>query len=170
MDVWLLPRIGEVLAEAGWTVLRFDFRSAHTRSDVTVEQTDGAIETADLQGALDLLDEVVPEPRRRAVVGWSFGALVGVLHGLADPRITDWVGIAPPTRPIPGVPLVPVPSSEIPGWTARRTVIVGSHDQHFPPDTVMAVHPHAVRIVDGADHFFFDRDDEVAALVRQALV
>jgi pimeloyl-ACP methyl ester carboxylesterase len=48
-------------------------------------------------------------------------------------------------------------------------VIVGTHDQHFPPSSLAALAAHEVHLVAGADHFLFDRDDEVAALVAGAL-
>lgn len=161
LDVWLLPRISEVLAEAGWLVLRFDFPR---RPDA-----DGTAETADLAGALDYCDDLVTESARRAVVGWSFGALVGLLHGTTDPRVTDWVGIAPPTRPIPGVPLAATPFAAAAAWRARTTALVGSEDAYFPPPTVTALGADRVVVLEGADHFFFDRDGEVAHHVAESL-
>lgn len=161
MDVWLLPRISEALAERGWLALRFDFAP---RPDA-----DGTAETADLAGALDYCDDLVPQVTRRAIVGWSFGALVGLLHGLTDPRVTDWVAIAPPTRPVEGVPLAPTPFAAAAGWSARRTILVGSEDRYFPPRTVKAFEPDRVVVVEGADHFFFDQDAEVARHVVEAL-
>jgi len=161
MDVWLLPAISEALAARGWMALRFDFAP---RPDA-----DGTDETADLAGALDYCDDLVVDVPRRAVVGWSFGALVALLHGLADPRVTDWVGIAPPTRPIPGVPLAATPFAAAAAWRARRTALVGSEDAYFPVHTVAALRPDRVIVLDGADHFFMHRDAEVADHVVKAL-
>lgn len=167
MDVWLLPAVGEALATAGWTVLRFDFRSVR----------DGTLpgghdrELADLAGAIDFLHESGgwAPPRRLALVGWSFGALVALLHGVDDPRVTDWVGIAPPTVPLAELPMAPVPSARVVAWPARRTVIAGAHDQFFPVEHLDAVHPHVRHILGECDHFFFDRDREIAALVVESL-
>lgn len=167
MDVWLLPAIGEALAAAGWTVLRFDFRSVRDGA-----RPDGhAREQADLAGAIDFLrgsGDWAP-PRRLALVGWSFGALVALLHGMDDPRVTDWVGIAPPTVPLAELPMAPVPSARVAAWPARRTVIAGAHDQFFPVAGLDVVHPHVRHVLDDCDHFFFDRDREVAALVAESL-
>lgn len=156
MDVWLLPTIGERLADEGWAVLRFDFRAPDA-------------EVGDLGGACDLVHRRVGSVRRCAVVGWSLGALIGLHHGLADHRVTDWVGIAPPSGPAPGVHLPSPPVADIGCWPARRTAIVGDRDQFFPVDQVDALVPHEVRVLTDADHFLFDRDDEVARLVAAAL-
>ncbi len=171
MDVWLLPRIGEALAADGWTVLRFDVRSAHGRGrDGADGAGDGTAEALDLAGALDALDALDPPVPgdRRAVVGWSFGALLGLLHGPTDPRVTDWVGIAPPTGRLEGVPMRPFDPVAVAAWAARRSVVAGRHDQFFAPEDVEMVAPHAVHLLD-TDHFFFDLDDEVAGLVVAAL-
>lgn len=165
MDVWLLPAIGERLADAGWAVLRFDFRGVGSGG---VSPAAGA-EVADLEGACDLVHRTVGGVRRCAVVGWSFGALAALHHGLGDPRVTDWVGIAPPTGPAPGLGLPSLPAADLGRWPARRTAIVGDHDQFFPADRVDALVPHAVRVLTDADHFLFDRDGEVADLVAEAL-
>lgn len=167
MDVWLLPAIGETLAAAGWTVLRFDFRSVGRGTRPGAHER----ECADLAAAVDYLDGCglrAPDGRL-ALVGWSFGALVAALHGLDDPRVTDWVGVAPPTAPLPELPMAPMPSARLAGWAARRTVIAGAHDQFFAVVDLDTVHPHVRHVLDDCDHFFFDRDHDVAALVAQAL-
>lgn len=167
MDVWLLPTIGEELAAAGWAVLRFDFRSVREGA----RPGDHQREVADLAGAVDFLHDggAWMPPGRLALVGWSFGALVALLHGLEDPRVTDWVGIAPPTAPLPELPMTPVPSARVAAWPARRTVIAGTHDQFFPVTGLDRVHPHARHVLDDCDHFFFDRDRDVASLVAESL-
>lgn len=169
MDVWLLPTIGARLAQEGWTVLRFNVRGVG-RSEPGPGTWDGSSERHDLAGALAAArDQVDDAPERVAIVGWSFGALLGLLHGVADPSVTDWVGIGPPTRPVDALDMVPLPYGEVRAWSARRTVVVGEHDQFFPPDTVEALAPAVVHVVSGADHFLFDRDREVADLVASAL-
>lgn len=158
MDVWLLPTIGRRLAEKGWTTLRFDFRPG---------VGNGTAATGDLAGAVDFVTTQGSAGNGPvALVGWSFGALVGLLHGVTDPRVTHWVGIAPAVHPAAGLDLAPVPPS-VAHWTARRTVIIGEHEQFF--DDPRPAHPHHTRVIGGADHFFFDRDDEVADAVVEAL-
>ena len=163
MDVWLLPRLSQRLSEAGWAALRFDFRR---------DVGDGGAALPDVAAAVDETLAIVPDAPRVALIGWSLGALVGLLHGPSDPRVTDWVGIAPPSRPLPpsweAQPLAPVPD-DLAGWPARRSVIVGDHEQFYPVEDAHRFAASAVRVVAAADHFFFDRDDEVADLVVDLL-
>lgn len=163
MDVWLLPRLSERLAEAGWVALRFNFRA---------EVGDGRPATPDVAAAVDAGVAAAPHAVRVALVGWSLGALVALYHGLDDPRVTDWIGIAAPSRAMPpqwpAQPLAAVPIG-LEAWQVHRSIVVGEHEQFFPADDAGAFVPHDVRIVPGADHFFFDRDDEVSQLVLDLL-
>lgn len=165
MDVWLLPAIGRRLAADGWAVLRFDFRGcggSEGRSGT------GAHEVGDTEGALDFVEEH-DIPDRRALIGWSFGALVALHAALDRPDVGDWVGIAPPTRALDEVDMIRVPTERIAGHRGLRTVIVGEHDQFYPPSDAALLAPHLVHVLPGADHFLFDRDSEVAELVAAAL-
>jgi uncharacterized protein len=165
MDVWLLPTVAERLAEDGWAVLRFDFRSAARSAAVSA---DGSAEQADLAGALTYLRAAFPYVQRRAIVGWSYGALIGLLQGPHEPDVTDWVGISPPTNRRADLDLPPFPT-DVAAWAARRVVITGEHDQFFPADEVGVLAPDVVHIVEGADHFLFDLDRKVADLVAEVL-
>jgi alpha/beta superfamily hydrolase len=165
METWLLARLAERLAADGWTALRINFRGVG-RSEGTT--SDGSGEVFDALGALAFLDEEAP-CGRRAVIGWSFGALVGMLLAEHDVRVDDWVGIGPPTRALRAIPLVDPPYETLRLWEARRCVIVGEFDELYPPRTVAVLHPDVVHVVPGADHFMADRDDEIAGSVARAL-
>ncbi len=78
-----------------------------------------------------------------ALVGWSSRALVALLHWAHDPRVTDRVGIAPLTRPLPSQ------------WGAE-------HDHFFPAEEVPPLAPRHVAVVPGADDFSWHRDEEAA--------
>jgi alpha/beta superfamily hydrolase len=171
METWLLGRVAERLVADGWTVLRINFRGVGASEGCS---SDGSGEVWDALGALAFLDQVAPaldpaNPRRRAVVGWSFGALVGMLLAEHDVRVTDWVGIGPPTRSLRAIPLADPPYETLRQWGARRCVIVGEHDELYPPRTVAVLHPDLVHVVPDADHFMADRDEEVASAVARAL-
>lgn len=103
-------------------------------------------------------DGVVHDGRLRRPDGRSRGSA----------RVTDWVGIAPAVGPTPGVVLPPLPEA-IAGWAARRTVIVGEHDGFYPVARMSVLARHALDVLPGADHFLFDRADDVAARVAAAL-
>lgn len=170
MDVWLLPAIGEALAADGWDVLRFDFTSVSGGMDPLGPANAHAAERADLAAAISFLRGECPRAAggRLALVGWSFGALVAALHGVHDPAVTDWVGIAPATSSLPDLPMAPPPGS-LSRWTARRTVIAGAHDQFFPPPATAVYAPHDLHVLPACDHFFFDHDRDVATLAVSAL-
>ncbi|HWH31660.1 MAG TPA: alpha/beta fold hydrolase [Egibacteraceae bacterium] len=169
MDVWLLPAIGQALAADGWHVLRFDFRSVRTGVDPRGHLDGHAAERADVAAAVGHLREEGLADGRLVVAGWSFGALVALLHGLDDERVTDWVGIAPAVAPLEELPMSAVPVARVRAWAARRVVVAGEHDQFFAPERMAAVSPHALRVIGGTDHFFFDRDAEVASAVAECL-
>ena len=160
MDVWLLPAIAERLAADGWDTLRLNFRGVGGSGG---QQTGGREEHLDAEAGVAWLRGLQPD-LPVAAVGWSFGALIALRLGSS---VDAWVGIGPPTRPLADVPMTgPLVPDELP---SRRTVIVGEHDQFFPPATTGVLDPDHVRVVDGADHFMFDRDPEVAVLVAAAL-
>lgn len=167
MDVWLLPTLAERLADDGWATLRFDFRPS--AGDDPEHGHPAACR--DLAGAVDTLIGAIGGPGGvpLALIGWSFGALVALLHALGDPRITHWVGIAAPTRPIDSPRLAALPEARVAAWPGHRTVIVGAHDQFFPPDTTALLAPDELLVLEDADHFLFDRDREVADAVAHAL-
>lgn len=160
MDVWLLPTIAERMAQDGWATLRFNFRGVEGSGG---SQTAGALEGLDVTAAVSWL-ATTHAGAPLAAVGWSFGAMMALRAGAA---VGAWVGIAPPTRALPDAdlvgPLLPDPAP------AHRTVVVGDHDQFFPPSTVGVLAPHDVVVLPDADHFLFDRDHEVADVVAAAL-
>lgn len=153
MDVWLLPQIAERLRGEGWMSLRINFRGVEGSQGT---QTGGRKEHLDALGALEWL-RMQAQDLPLAVVGWSFGAMIGLRLGQA---VDGWIGIGPPTRHVDEVPLqgALVPDDLPP----LRRVIVGEHDQFFPPDTTSVLRPDRTIVVPGADHFMFDRDLEVA--------
>src|SRR5262245_31398580 len=73
MSSRLIPALQRVLVAAGWAALRFNFRGVG-RSEGSYDGGSG--EVGDVLGALARVRTVVPEPA--AVVGWSFGGLVGL--------------------------------------------------------------------------------------------
>lgn len=171
MDVWLLPVLARALADAGWWALRFDLRGVGASEGTT---DDGREAVADVLGAVDHVVAVAAgasarSQLRRAVVGWSFGATLALHAAVADDAIADWIGICPPTRVLPDVPMLPPVPQGLEAACTRRTAVVAEHDAFYPPGTVGAVVPHRTVVVQGADHFLFDRDAEVAAIVVAAL-
>jgi uncharacterized protein len=165
MSSKLIPALQRALAADGWAALRFNFRGVG-RSEGAFE--DGVGEVGDVLGALERIRSVAPEPA--VVAGWSFGALVGLNAVARDGSVPSYVGIAPPVRrALTGrLPLPPI--AELDRWRARSLIVCGTQDpfcraedaeelaRQLPP-------PFTVRIVDGADHFFTERLDELSGIV-----
>lgn len=166
MDNWLLPTTAARLAGDGWAVLRLNFRGTAGSQGAF---GGGLAEVDDLRGALAHLRTTSAEDLPAALVGWSFGALVALRAACAEPAVGHWLGIAPVTRQVADVPIAgPIPP-DVRACRARRTVIVGEHEQFYPVADAPLLDPAEVILVPGADHFFFDRDADVAELVAGAL-
>lgn len=149
-----------VLSDADFTTLRFDFRGVG-RSRGTYG--DGTGEREDVLRAVEFLKSdsttgVV------FVVGYSFGAMVGLRAAAADARIEAAVGIAPPT--------VLYPFDFISEMGKPLLLIAGSRDEFCAPDDLKQyLEPVAGRmeIVPGADHFFMGQEQRVGELARDFL-
>jgi len=82
----VVSALARALAARGVMALRFNFRGVERSGG---EHDNGRGEQADVAGALDwLLAQPGVDPWRVFVVGYSFGAWVGVNHAQSDPRVT----------------------------------------------------------------------------------
>jgi alpha/beta superfamily hydrolase len=162
MHFKVLHRMAKAIARAGYGVLRFNFRGVGASEGVhdggrgELEDFRAALDDAERRGGLPLL-----------AGGFSFGATVALPVGAEDPRVESLIGA--------GVPLV--------NWhfggmraVAKPTLLVsGERDQFLPsaargPSELEEAARKvfwrlSVNFVAGADHFFTDRLDELAAAV-----
>lgn len=90
----LLMRLARDLPVVGQAALRFNFRGvAPSQGDAT----DGRLEALDVAGAVAWLrDQPEIDPRRLAIVGHAFGAVVALTYAAADPAIGAVVAVSPP--------------------------------------------------------------------------
>ena len=150
--------------DRSWASLRFNFRG--------VGKSEGAFgrgigELKDAAAALDVVAGRVPD-RPLAVVGWSFGALVGLAAAVADDRTSAYVGIAPPVTVRHNTALPPLPPTErLSTWGGRVLIVCGSEDEFCSTGDLKEwagqVSTDAdVRIYDSEDHFF-SRDKHAMA-------
>jgi alpha/beta superfamily hydrolase len=153
--VWTATR---AFGARGMAALRFNFRGVG-RSTGTY--SGGAEETADVAAALALLQSRTPGPYY--VVGYSFGAFVAgraLLDGLdADGAIF----IAPP--------IAFMDLSFLPQVPELRLIAVGDRDEFCPLQNLEALlaevkSPPAVRVIEGADHFFGGGEDQLFQTLR----
>jgi alpha/beta superfamily hydrolase len=106
---------------------------------------------------------VSPESRI-AVVGFSFGAWVGLDVGEHDPAVSALVGIAPPVRMF---------DFQFLRSTSKPTLIVYAEtDQYTPAETLRnwlaSAGPHVKSVyVPEVDHFFGPQVDNVAIKVTE---
>ena len=162
MGVPLVVAIAEELAQQGVVALRFNFRGVG-RSQGTY--ADGEGEMADVAGALDFLEGQESVDRERLyLVGYSFGAGVGLCHAENDPRIAAVAVVAP---------YVENPSEGLlKSYTKPKLFLVGEGDTVCPTEWLRSFvaplpGPKELRILPRADHFFWGREREVAGIVGE---
>jgi len=164
MDNGVVLAVCEALAARGVIALRFNFRGVGG-SEGTFGGGEGEVD--DVAGAVDFLvaqEEV--DPHRLAVVGYSFGAGVGLHYAVRDPRLGRMVAIAPIREQIPQIALEADPRPKL--------FIAGEADPFAPADMLRAVvaqlaPPKSLHILPQADHFFAGQERTVATLVANSL-
>ena len=92
----------------GFSCLRFNFRGVG-KSEGTYDQ--GVGELADATSALDYLQSNVPNARACWVVGFSFGAWIGMQILMRRPEVTGFIAVSPPANTYDFSFLAPCPSS-----------------------------------------------------------
>ena len=149
-------------ASRGIAALRFNFRGVG-RSQGSF--ADGVGERADAAAALAHLPQL-PEVDgdRVGVAGYSFGAAVALLA--AGEGLRAVVAVSTPT--------IARGLSEI-AIRCPALLVVGEQDQVAPPSRLaslgQAIGPQAeLVVVPGADHFWWDAEDRLAAIVSDFLV
>ena len=139
----------KVLAEQGWPVLRFNFRSV----GLSAGAHDGRAEIADVCTALDWLGARYGKPIFAA--GFSFGAAMGLMACCADSRVKAFAALGLPTH------------AEgrdyhyhfLSRCRLPKLLLSGDQDQFAPAEQLRAVAeaaagPTELELIAGADHFF----------------
>ncbi len=153
----------DALPDAGFTVLRFNFRGVE-RS--TGAHDEGRAELLDVQAAVDAAADARAAFRDGAgeplvLAGWSFGA--DMTLATHDDRIAAWIGIAPPLRFRTDFDAV--------AQDARpKLLVLGQHDEFRAPESVVEATADwsatELDVIAGASHFFVGRTDRVVDAVR----
>lgn len=156
----VVVRVCLALAGAGWAALRFDFRGA---GDSEGSFDKGKGEQDDVKGAVDfLLAQPEVDPDALAVIGYSFGAAVGLHHAARDQRLGRLVGIALVKHHYEDPFLDDDPRPKL--------FIAGGADPWAPADAFERYvsrlrSPKKLHVVPGGDHLFSGRVTEVARVV-----
>jgi alpha/beta superfamily hydrolase len=151
--------VARALHELGLPVLRFNFRGVGLSEGT---HDGGRGEQDDVRAALDWL--AAQQPGRPLVLaGFSFGAAVGLRVGCNDPRVVDLIGL--------GLPVAHAAVDFL--HTCQRPLLLvhGEQDQFGPVERVRALAaelgPRArLVVVEGVDHFFTGRLEEVERAVE----
>lgn len=148
----------KALHHFGVPVLRFNFRGAGLSEG---EHDKGRGEQDDVRVALNYLASQFPG-KPVLLAGFSFGSWVGLRVGCEDWRVTKLIGL--------GIPVDNSDLSYLRACVKPKLIIQGGNDQfgsRANVERLFAQLPEQKRlvIVDGADHFFAGKLDQVAAAI-----
>ena len=156
-------RIARVFQNAGFAVLRFNFRGAG-RSEG--EHDNGLGEQEDLRAAIDFINRRYPEVDVW-LAGFSFGSAVMLRSGVCDNRFLGFI--------YAGVPVSKYDFSGIVRCNKPKLVIQGELDAFGQPKEVEPFfagldEPKELVIIAGADHFFEGRLNEMSDAVSRFII
>jgi alpha/beta superfamily hydrolase len=152
--VWALC---DAFVERGYRALAFNFRGVGSSGG---RHEDGEGEILDVLGVLDWL-EALPETKGfgLGILGYSFGAWVGLRAAARDARVLCAGAVAPP--------LAMYSFSFLKDLSVPLFVVSGGQDAFCPSDgreALCSELPKEVnwKILEGADHFFWNCEKEAA--------
>jgi hypothetical protein len=151
----IVSALADTFQQAGMATLRFNFRGVGRSGG---EHGGGEAEVEDVKAAVAYLlsRQAVPTV---VVAGYSFGSMVGLRAGAADPRVHKLIGVALPVGF--GDP------SFLLNVTKPKLLISGDRDNYSPIPALQSLFaklpdPKVLVTVPGADHFFWGQEEEVA--------
>lgn len=171
--------IARALASAGITALRFNFRGVGASEG---EHDAGRGERDDIAGALNaLLARPSVDPTRVSLVGYSFGACVGLAYAQNDPRVAAFaaVGLSIDFCDSGGVRPSAEENEVDPGSAPQplafpKLFLTGELDLLAPPGQLLRLveqlpEPKSVQIVPGVDHFWWGHEEEAGRRIATFL-
>lgn len=154
----------KALARIGCAVLRFNFRGVGS-SEGAFDR--GVGEVDDFRAALNEMHDRYPSIPLWAG-GFSFGAWIAMETGATDPRVSALIGVAPPVEGH-GLPFTHTLESQKP-----KFLIQGDLDELCLLKDLRAFYarlpePKDMVVVDGADHLFVGRTQELGQALEDLL-
>ncbi|MCX8205301.1 MAG: alpha/beta hydrolase [Candidatus Nezhaarchaeota archaeon] len=147
------------LEMAGLVALRFNFRGVGASEG---SYDSGVGERSDVRAALDFLQSVdTPSPSRLGVAGYSFGAYVATYAAAQDPRVEALALISPPLAVYSFDPLRALGMPKLVVW-GRLDELVSATIEEVAS---MVAEPRRLVLVEGANHLWLGREEEVCAIV-----
>jgi alpha/beta superfamily hydrolase len=158
MENRVVFRAGKAVVAAGFAALRFNFRGVG-KSTGSFDQ--GVGEKDDVACVIDWLERKYPGTLL-TLIGFSFGAWVGLQVGCADPRIRALVGLGLPLNYYDFDFLIENPKPAL--------FIAGTQDEFCPHDRMQQLARRLpptsrVHLIEGAEHFFARELDHVQSLI-----
>ena len=152
----------KALSRIGCAVLRFNFRGAGASEG---QFSDGPGEMDDMRAALDFMSRRYAGAHMWAA-GMSFGSWIALTVGIADPRVSTLIGIAPPLSRYDFEPIART--------SKAKFFIQGDRDELCPLKEMRefyarAAEPKELVVVDAADHLFDGKVGEVADAIEDLL-
>lgn len=153
-------RIARAFADAGFAVLRFNFRGTG-RSEGTHDSGRG--EQDDLRAAMAFIESKYPNAELW-LAGFSFGSAVMLRAAACDDRVRAIIAV--------GVPVSRQDFADVAHCNKPKLVVQGSNDQFGPVDQLKRFfatldEPKQLKIIGDADHFFEGRLQELAEAVTE---
>ena len=157
----------QTFVRRGFSTLRFNFRGVGRSQG---EYDEGMGELSDAAAALDWLQSQNPDASQCWISGFSFGAWICMQLLMRRPEIDSFVALAPPADKYDFAFLAPCPASGL--------FVHGAKDTMVPEESVeaLAIKLQAQKritidynIIDGANHFFHDKVDQLTAHVEEYL-
>ena len=163
MYVPLLETMAQVLVSHGWACLRFNFRGVGLSSGVP---TGGLCEVEDVGGAYRfLLERQDIDGEDLAVAGWSFGAWIGLRWAVKGNQTRRIALVSPPMVGFDFFYFLDSSDAVLPGDTL---IVSGARDQFNDLAKLQELSSRLgadLRVLEGADHFLFGHEREIAEIV-----
>jgi hypothetical protein len=153
--------LNQSFLQAGFATLRFNFRGVG-RSQGSFARGEG--ELTDAASALDWIQTYNANASACWIAGFSFGAWIGMQLLMRRPEIDRFIAVAPPANVYDFGFLAPCPSSGL--------ILQGDKDEIVTEESVQKLTEKLgrqkdividYRVIKGANHFFTDRLDKLAA-------
>jgi alpha/beta superfamily hydrolase len=159
----------KALTRIGCAVLRFNFRGVGA-SEGAFDRGEG--EQADFSAALDYMTARYPGVPLWAA-GFSFGSWVALEVGALDPRVSALIGIAPPV--VTSVSGQNYTFTSTLASTKPKFFVQGEADEVCPLEGMWRFYgrleePKELVVIDGADHLFDGKTQEVGEALEELLV
>lgn len=169
MEAPVIVATARELAGRGMIALRFNFRGVG-RSEG--QFGDGVAEVRDVAGAVEHLlttDEV--DPDRVYLMGYSFGASVGLRYVESDPRVAAVVALC---LPLGATTIGSLDERFWENCVAPKLFLAGDRDHICPLPELRSLverlpQPKELYVLEGADHFLWGREQEVANAIGDFL-